>query len=73
MADKYRYRLISTKCSSERLGKCVVCGKEVADVHLQVEEKEYFSKTKQRISFTQLNCSRLFGHKECLISKQKVA
>lgn len=62
----YRYRLVNQNSSSAKYGNCEVCGKQASEVYAQYEEHEY--KTGR---YTQHNCKSYFGHKECLIGKQR--
>jgi len=63
---KYRYNLKSTGESSSRYGVCEVCKNNCTEVFYQVEEQEY-----QNNKWTRYDCHDLFGHEECLKSKQK--
>jgi hypothetical protein len=62
----YRYRLISTGCSSARYGNCEICGEHCAEIFHQVEERQY-----KPGRFTRHQCSDLWGHKECLKSSRR--
>ena len=66
IAGKYRYSLRSTGHSSSRYGNCEVCNLHVSDVHIQIEEQEY-----EPERWTHFECKTIFGHKECLVSKQR--
>ena len=68
---KYRYKLTSTGNSSDRYGKCEVCNENVSDVFVQTEERQFWNKWKQKISWTHDGCKALFGHKACLEKAQK--
>lgn len=61
----YRYRLTACEGSSTKYGPCEVCNKPVNAVWMQVEEKSY------QYGWTTHKCHTLFGHKECLESRQK--
>ncbi len=63
---KYRYILKGTGESSGRYGACEVCKDHCTEVFYQVEEQEY-----QPDKWTRYECHDLFGHKECLESKQR--
>ena len=73
-----RYRLTSTGHSSIRFGKCEVCGTHTAEVFHQVEQKLYprYSEEPQAAdaptgyTWTFWRCTDLFGHEECLKSRQ---
>jgi hypothetical protein len=69
----YRYRLKSTGYSSDKYGKCEVCGKYVSEVFLQVEERYYKFEHNGQIyeGWTKNGCKDYFGHKKCLKSVQK--
>jgi hypothetical protein len=73
--DKYRYRLRSTGHSSDRYGNCEVCGNRCSDVFIQVEEVQYEIPQEGdkpvEISWTHYGCQTIFGHEDCLKSKQR--
>lgn len=52
-----KYRLSNTGANSNKYGVCEVCGKQCSEVWYQVQVKN--------------SANSHFGHKECLISKQK--
>lgn len=66
----YRYRQSNQECSSAKLGNCEVCGLHCSEVWLQTEER-FCRLSDGRSGWTQHKCSTLFGHKECLDSKQR--
>lgn len=72
---EYRYNLRSTGHSSDRYGNCEVCNTRCSDVFIQVEEVQYEIPEEKgnppKISWTRADCKTLFGHKECLESKQR--
>jgi len=67
----YRYNLTSTEESSNKYGNCEICGKHVTEVFHQTEERQYYNPITHQTSWTQHECHNLFGHKECLKSKQR--
>lgn len=64
-----RYRLNNLYAGSERYGKCEVCDKSVDTTYLQTEEYEY-CRPDGSIGWTSFECPSIYGHKECLESKQ---
>lgn len=68
----YRYTLTSC-ASSAQYGNCDVCHEPAADVYSQTEERYYAftCRGKFHAGWTPHHCSRLFGHKACLVSQQK--
>lgn len=70
----YRYSLRDTGISSHSLGTCEICKQWCDSVWTQVEERKYNQSptglTYQE-GWTVKGCHHLFGHKECLESKQK--
>lgn len=75
--NKYRYQLRSTGQSSSRYGTCEVCGEYCPDVFIQIEEVQYSLLPEEKnvipeeFAWTHFGCHTLFGHKECLESKQR--
>jgi len=67
----YRYKLTDTGQSSAKYGKCEVCGEHCSEVFYQTEQREYFSPVTNSPALTFADCTNLFGHKNCLITKQK--
>lgn len=61
---RFRYTLKNTGHSSARYGVCEVCNEEVTEVWHQVEER-YFA-----AGWTRFDTQDLFGHKNCLLSRQ---
>lgn len=57
---EYRYRLISTGESSQKYGKCEICGEHASEVFHQIEEKKYPQ------GWTHAECHDAFGHEKCL-------
>lgn len=71
--SEYKYNLSSCDESSNKLGICQVCGKYVTEVFIQIEERHY-NFTHNNINYegwTHHNCNTLFGHENCLKSKQR--
>lgn len=68
---QYRYRLTSTGYSSSRYGNCAVCDKHTSEVFIQIEERFYTIASIGHSGWTQNGCFTLFGHQECLESKQR--
>lgn len=60
--DELRYRLSSTKHSSQRYGNCEVCGKHASEVFVQVEE----IKIADEVGRWYRKTGTIFGHEECL-------
>lgn len=71
MKNEYRYTITSWNVSSRKYGVCEVCGKEVAEIHHQIEEKKYLNPINNEYSYTRYGCNDLVGHKDCLISKRR--
>lgn len=69
--NEYRYKLTSTEQSSAQYGNCEVCGKHCSEVFIQLEERHYFIDNIQHEGWTKNKTYDYFGHKECLISKQR--
>jgi len=67
---KYKYIINSTNDSSSKFGNCEICNKQVSEVFIQVEQRKYI-KPDGEISFTGDKCTTLYGHKECLLNKQR--
>lgn len=61
----YKYRMFDSKCSSERLGNCEVCGKYVSNMFHQIETRKFSE------GYTHYKCSDYFGHMECLEKKRR--
>ena len=59
----YKYKLINEHASSDKYGKCEVCGKFVDNIYNQSEFKKY--------KFGYFLNNELWGHKDCLIKNQK--
>lgn len=70
LTNIYHYELDNWHASSEKYGKCEVCGKHCAEVYGQTESREYIRRdgTTGRTYHT---CRDLHGHKECLIKARK--
>lgn len=68
---RYRYRLRSLGNSSVKYGNCGVCKEYASDVFIQIEERFYRIEIISREGWTQAKCSTLFGHRECLVAKQR--
>ena len=60
---KYQYNLKQQYASSDKYGKCEVCGKFVSDVHSQSKERRLMFAEKEHW----IQDGITFGHKECLI------
>jgi hypothetical protein len=69
-SSPYRYRISSRGASSAKFGPCEVCGRDVSDVHLQVEGEITPASASQH-EFTAMTGRDLFGHRECLISQRR--
>jgi hypothetical protein len=71
--NKYRYCIKSTGGSSDKYGVCSVCGKHVTEVFNLIEERYYNIEKDNKIfeGWTKNQCYDIFGHKECLESKQR--
>lgn len=69
VVPEYRYRLVTTGSSSDVYGKCEVCGKPCGEVFHQVEEQH--KSNAWTFGWTQDGCSRLFGHKACLMGRRR--
>lgn len=69
----HRYRITRLGDSSAKYGLCEVCGGDVSDVFLQVEERhyEFTSKNQTHSGWTQHECHSYFGHEHCLINKRR--
>ena len=61
----YRYNIKSTGASSAKYGNCEVCKLSTSEVFHQMEERQTDH------GWTIAGCNDLFGHKECLESKQR--
>ena len=68
-AMEYNYSLTNTGQSSSRYGNCEVCREHCSEVWHQVETRNYQIGNYQGQTFG--GCRDLWGHKECLESKQK--
>jgi hypothetical protein len=71
---EFRYRISSTEASSDKYGKCEVCGKHASEVFLQTEEQYYtIERNGETIheGWTRHECNSYFGHEACLLSKRK--
>ena len=70
MGDKvkniYRYRLTRLHATSDKYGNCEICGKFVADVHIQTE-----SRGTLQGNWTYAECHNLFGHFNCLMDARR--
>jgi len=55
----YKYKLINEHNSSNKYGKCEVCGKYADSIYHQTELKKY--------KFGYFVNNELWGHKDCLI------
>jgi len=60
----YKYKLINECASSDKYGKCEICGKYVDSIYHQIEYKKYKSGW--------LVNKELFGHKDCLIKERRL-
>lgn len=74
--NKYKYELKSMGASSDRYGNCKVCGKHATEMFRQVEQmrieaEDCVEGDNPEDSWTHYNCHDLFGHEECLKSKQR--
>ena len=74
----YRYKLTSLHASSDKYGKCEVCHSHASEVFFQTEEKQFNLDAidaaqgfTEPFSWTQHDCTNLFGHKDCLQAAQK--
>lgn len=69
---KYRYRIRNTGYSSKRFGLCEVCGKHASEVFSQIEEVHCKGEGRDEKDFwSQWDCTNLWGHKQCLVSKRR--
>jgi len=69
---KYRYQLHNTGESSAKYGDCEICGRHASEVWFQTEERTYAPLPGETGPFwTHEGCVDLFGHKKCLLSKQR--
>jgi hypothetical protein len=68
--SNFAYRLRNTGSSSQRLGACEVCEKHATEVFHQVESRSV-EKSPGFDRYTYADCSDLFGHRDCLISRQR--
>ena len=59
----YKYNLINEHASSDKYGKCEVCGEYVDCIYRQIELKKW--------EFGYFMNNELWGHKDCLIKLQK--
>lgn len=71
-APLYRYRLRSTKHSSERYGACEVCQTHCSEVFTQIEMRAYAQAQDESggIAWTYHQCRTTFGHRDCLTGLQ---
>lgn len=70
----FAYRLKSTGHSSERYGNCETCGQHCSEVFMQTETRGYRYPDTALMSYTYHNTNgALFGHRECLIRRQRIA
>jgi hypothetical protein len=69
---EYKYKIASTKNSSEKYGNCEVCKKSVPEVFIQTEVRHYKTDDSGQKRWTFHGCrDSLFGHKECLAKVRK--
>lgn len=75
VVGQYRYRVVSTGGSSARYGPCEVCKGTCDVVYHQVEERFFTFQNettgKKHAGWTSKDCSDLFGHEECVKSRQR--
>lgn len=69
VVPEFRYRLKTMEASSVEYGPCEVCGKACSEVFLQVEERRYSNAWTS--GWTQHACTRLFGHRHCLLGRRR--
>jgi hypothetical protein len=63
----YAYRMKSTGASSEKFGKCECCDKHVSEVFAMSEMRATADDR-----YTYAGCAvRIYGHRECLIARQR--
>ena len=68
----YRYRLNDTKLGSNTYGPCEVCQNHASEIWIQTETKSFIDEDGQT-AWTHHECTpTLFGHRECLIERQKI-
>ena len=67
----YTYKLISTGGSSVKYGDCEVCKHPATEMFHQTEELIYERDGAQHT--TRHNCTDLFGHESCLVSRRRQA
>lgn len=69
----YRYNLLTTEHGSDQYGNCEIYSKHCTEVFHQIEERMYKFEHNNIIyeGWTQNECKSLFGHKNCLESKQR--
>jgi len=69
---QYRYRLATTGGNSAKYGNCEVCDQPCTEVFSQQQSRyyEFEGGGVYHSGWTRHKCHLLFGHKECLISKQ---
>ena len=69
----YAYRLISTGASSDKYGACEVCRTHASEVFHQMETRGYPDPDTGAMGYTGHGCRQnTFGHRDCLISLQRV-
>lgn len=74
--SQYRYQIRSTGHSSSRYGNCEVCSQYCSDVFIQIEEQQYTPTEDEKhlgkeVIWTHYGCQTIFGHEDCLKSKQR--
>jgi hypothetical protein len=68
---RFNYSLKSLGESSRKYGECEVCDKDVSEVHIQTETREFLRPDKT-IGNTHLDCSIFLGHKDCLLKLRRL-
>lgn len=64
MLVNFKYKLIK---QAHNLGLCEVCSNPVETTYHQIETREYLPNR-----YTHYQCHDLFGHRDCLVNKQKI-
>jgi hypothetical protein len=64
----YAYRLKSTRDSSQKFGPCECCGKHVSEVFIQAEMR---ATEDGRYTYHGIEDTHVFGHRDCLIARQR--
>ena len=70
---KFRYEISSTNESSDKYGKCDVCGKHASEVFHQMEEQYYRIEHDGKVyeGWTKHECHDHFGHEQCLLAQRR--